>query len=289
MANEERDNSSDKRPAAIHAQEHPLKKIFSPDFEYTIPPYQRPYAWTLDQASDLFDDLFASYESKTEQYYFLGSIVLIKPGEEPKVDVIDGQQRLTTLTILLSALTSFLEDPKEFLNEYIWERGRPFEGLERKPRLTLREKDSEFFMEYVQNLNFEQLVRLDDESLANESQKNIKKNSQLFLQKIKEAFDNNTKSIQKFLTFLVKYCFLVVVLTPSRDSAYRVFSVLNSRGLDLQMTDFIKAEIIGELATDEEQDIYNKRWENMEDNLNRDVFNDLFNYVRMIFVKARAK
>lgn len=276
----------------ISAAEYPLAKIFSSDFEYVIPSYQRPYAWTVDQASELFDDLFDFYKSEPkEESYFLGSIVLIKPEESKRhAAVIDGQQRLTTLTILLAALASILErEQRDILCKYIREPGNEFEGLEPKPRLTLRERDKAFFLKYVQALDFEQLSGLDDNNLDNESQINIKKNSQLFLQRIEKNLENNAEDIRKFAAFLVQRCFLVAVSTTSEQSAFRVFSVMNSRGLDLQTTDIIKADIIGDLATDKERDDYNKRWEDMEARLDRDGFNDLFTYVRMIYAKERAK
>ena len=274
----------------ISAAEYPLAKIFSSDFEYVIPPYQRPYAWTVDQASELFDDLFDFYKSEPkEESYFLGSIVLIKEESKPPAEVIDGQQRLTTLTILLSALASILEgEQREKLCKYIREPGNEFEGLEPKPRLTLRERDQEFFLKYVQALDFEQLSGLDDNNLDNESQINIKKNSRLFLQRIEKNLENNADSIKQFVAFLVQRCFLVAVSTPTQQSAVRVFSVMNSRGLDLQPTDIIKADIIGKLATDKERE-YNELWEDMEDKLTRSGFEDLFTYVRMIYAKEKAK
>ena len=226
----------------ISAAEYPLAKIFSSDFAYVIPSYQRPYAWTVDQASELFDDLFGFYDESEpeEESYFLGSIVLIKEESKPRAEVIDGQQRLTTLTILFSALAFILEgEQREKLCKYIREPGNEFEGLEPKPRLTLRERDKEFFSMYVQALNFEQLSELDDRSLDNESQSNIKKNSQLFLKRIEKKLSNSADRIKGFITFLVQRCFLVAVSTPSQQSAFRVFSVMNSRGLDLQPTDII--------------------------------------------------
>lgn len=274
----------------ISGAEYPLAKIFSSDFEYVIPSYQRPYAWTVDQASELFDDLFDFYKSEPEEGYFLGSIVLIKQESEPYAEVIDGQQRLTTLTILLSALASILEGKqRDTLCKYIQEPGNEFESLEPKPRLTLRERDKAFFSKYVQALDFEQLSGLDDKSLDNESQINIKKNSQLFLQRIEKNLCNSAESIKEFVTFLLQRCFLVAVSTPSQQSAFRVFSVMNSRGLDLQPTDIIKADIIGKLATDKERDEYNECWEDMEVELGRGGFNDLFTYVRMIYAKEKAK
>jgi hypothetical protein len=274
----------------ISGAEYPLAKIFSSDFEYVIPSYQRPYAWTIDQASELFDDLFDFYRSEPEEGYFLGSIVLIKEESEPHAEVIDGQQRLTTLTILLSALASILEGTqRDTLRTYIREPGNEFEGLEPKPRLTLRERDAAFFSKFVQALDFEGLCALDDKNLENESQINIKKNSQLFLKRIETTLGNRGEEIKGFVAFLLQRCFLVAVSTPSQQSAFRVFSVMNSRGLDLQPTDIIKADIIGKLATDNEREEYNERWEDMEVELGRGGFNDLFTYVRMIYAKEKAK
>ena len=274
----------------ISGAEYHLAKIFCSDFEYVIPPYQRPYAWTVDQASELFDDLYDFYNSEPEEGYFLGSIVLIKQESEPYAEVIDGQQRLTTLTILLSSLASILEGKqRDTLCKYIQEPGNEYEGLELKPRLTLRERDKAFFAKYVLALNFDELSALDDKSLENESQKNIKKNSQFFLQRITKHLGDNGEGIKGFVTFLLQRCFLVAVSTPSQQSAFRVFSVMNSRGLDLQPTDIIKADIIGQLATDKEREEYNERWEDMEVELGRGGFNDLFSYVRMIYAKEKAK
>ena len=239
----------------------------------------------------MFDDLFGFYKSEPEEDYFLGSIVLIKEEGKPKAEVIDGQQRLTTLTILLSALASILEEgeDRDNLRDYIREPGNKYEDLKPQPRLTLRERDKTFFSKYVQELDFNQLNSLDDKSLDNESQINIKKNSQLFLQRIEKDLSNSAESINEFVKFLVKKCYLVAVSTDGKDSAFRVFSVMNNRGLDLQPTDIIKADVIGKLTTDEARDEYNKRWEDMEVELGRGGFNDLFTYVRMIYAKEKAK
>lgn len=95
-------------PSKIQATEHPISKVFSNDFVFTIPLYQRPYAWTTDQAGELLDDLMRSLEDDKEDIdqinpYFLGSIVLIK-GDKPDAEVVDGQQRLTTFTTILKIL-----------------------------------------------------------------------------------------------------------------------------------------------------------------------------------------
>ena len=90
----------------ITGKEYPLSKIFSADFEYHIPGYQRPYAWTEEETGILFDDLYEFFQTEAVDNYFLGSIVLIKDENKPHADVIDGQQRLTTLSILFSVMAN---------------------------------------------------------------------------------------------------------------------------------------------------------------------------------------
>ncbi len=89
----------------IQATEYSISKVFSNDFVFTIPLYQRPYAWTTEQAGELLEDLITALGDGNKTIdeinpYFLGSIVLIK-GDKPDAQVVDGQQRLTTLTILI--------------------------------------------------------------------------------------------------------------------------------------------------------------------------------------------
>lgn len=275
----------------IHAKEYRLSKIFSSDFEYVIPPYQRPYAWREEQAGELFDDLFGFHSSTLKEEYFLGSIVLVKKKESsPHSEVIDGQQRLTTLTILLAVLADTVEgNLKNELQRYILQEEKLLEGIESKPRLTLRKRDNDFFRQYIQELRFNELFSLDDKGLDNEAQQNIKRNSLLFKEKIRTELENDPNKIQQFAMFLIQRCFLVTVSTSNQQSAFRIFSVMNSRGLDLQPTDILKADIIGELEKEEERQTYNDRWEKMETELGRETFNDLFNYIRMIYAKAKSK
>lgn len=271
----------------ISGAEFPLSKIFSSVFEYEIPSYQRPYAWTVDQASELFDDLYDFYINKgLEDTYFLGSIVLIKEEGKPRAEVIDGQQRLSTLTILL-ALISSKESGSDF-DKYIHEPGNELEDLKPKPRLTLRERDRDFFKMYVQERRFDDLLSMDSARLATDSQRNIQSNSRFFLKQFQTIFGDDSNKIWKFGKFLIQRCYLVVVSTPSQHSAFRIFSVLNSRGLDLLPTDIIKADVIGRVSQ-ERRDDFTERWEEIEVRTGRDGFNDLFGHIRMIYSKVKAK
>lgn len=273
----------------ISGAEYPLSKIFSSEFEYVIPSYQRPYAWTVDQASELFDDLKSFYDSEDEEGYFLGSIVLIKSEEKPLAEVIDGQQRLTTLTILFAAMACAHDEAnKDELKGYVVEPGKKVEKIEPKSRLCLRERDRAFFRKYVQEFRLDQLTALDESALENEARANIVRNAKHLQEAIGKAFKTPDELIE-FASFLTTRCYLVAVSTPNEMSAFRVFSVMNSRGLDLQPTDIIKADIIGKMKSEAERQTYNDKWEEMEVELTREGFRDLFTYLRMIYAKEKAK
>jgi len=273
----------------ITGAEYALAKIFSSDFDYEIPPYQRPYAWTTEQAGELFDDLYDFFRHEAEESYFLGSIVLIKQEGKALSQVIDGQQRLTTLTIFIAAMTSLVEESNakaQCLN-YIIEPGNILEGLSAKPRLALRSRDKKFFGQTVQALEFDELAALDPITLQNESQKNIQKNALMLRDKLKLNF-NDDAGLLKFGAFLMTRCFLVAVTSPSQQSAFRVFSVLNNRGLDLLPSDLIKANAIGKIA-ESKRDQFNDKWEEIEVETGRSGLNDLLTYIRMIYAKTKAK
>ena len=272
----------------ITGKEFQLMKIFSPDFDYHIPSYQRPYAWTDEQTGMLFDDLWDFYQAELDDDYFLGSIVLIKEENEPYADVIDGQQRLTTLTILIAAIAERLTGTtRENCNKYLRDPGNELEGLSALPRLHLRDKDQPFFEKYVQDVKLQQLEQLDPEALPDEAQRNIRANCLVLRKKLKEVCKSE-EDVKQFCKFLVKNCYLVVVCTSNEQSAFRVFSVMNSRGLDLLPIDIIKSQVIGKIPL-AERDVYTDKWEDLEMQTSRAGFNDVFTHTRMIFAKIKPK
>lgn len=276
--------------ARIIGHEYPISKIFSPEFDFAIPAYQRPYAWTTEQAGELFDDIQGFMQQQTtwgsDDPYFLGSIVLIKTEECPRGEVIDGQQRLTTLTLLLAALVEKLTgNQARSLSKYINEPGDLAEDRPPRPRLTLRERDQEFFQRYVQTEgSLGQLLGLDGDDLT-DPQRNLKANAKLYVDNLAELDSDEAFALGKFI---VNRCYLVAVSTPSMQSAYRIFSVLNDRGLDLLPCDILKSDIIGNIPEARRED-YTEKWEDAEENLGREAFNELFRHIRMIYQKAKAK
>ena len=272
----------------IRGEEKPLSKVFSSDYEFHIPDYQRPYAWTGEHAEELLTDLWTFHrEEDSEEEYFLGSIVLASKERGRTWDVVDGQQRLTTLTLLLTAISHSLEDEeagRDFL-KFVREPGSPAEGLEPSPRLFLRTKDREFFRKHVQEPgglhNLAELNPLD----FKDARFSIVNNAQYFIGQLKPLSE---QQILAFGQFIVRRCKLVVVSTDSLKSAYRIFSVLNDRGLDLEPSDILKAQLIGGIPEAIREE-YTERWEAMEEDLGRKGFNDLLGHVRMIFRKQKAK
>ena len=151
----------------------------------------------------------------------------------------------------------------DHLKNYIYEKGDLIVGTPNRYRLKLRERDEVFFRQYIQDeKGLDRLLQLESAQLT-DSQKNIQGNAKYFV----EALANIPELHRvRLLQYLMTRCFLVVVSTPDLDSAYRIFSVLNARGLDLRLTDLLKSEIIGAIPK-EQQEKYTKIWEDEEEDL----------------------
>lgn len=273
-------------PETIKASEQNLDKIFCDDYLFEIPEFQRPYAWTTEQVDDLLDDLLFAMRRDMEEPYFLGSIVLIK-GDEPKSQVVDGQQRLTTLTMLLCTLRELAEgEVKSALDQRIRQQRDVLAGIQEVVRLGLRNLDQEFFYQNVQATGGIGAF-LDNIPLREtDSQQRIFENVKYLYERLAELDPGERAELAGFI---IRQCYLVVVSTSDMTSAYRIFSVMNDRGLDLSATDILKAEIIGGLSDADERRSYADKWEDIEQELGRDRFGALFTHVRTIYAKAKQR
>lgn len=242
-----------------------------------------------EQAKQLLADLVDFMGEKDEEPYFLGSIVLIKD-TAPYTEVVDGQQRLTTLTILLAVLRDPTADPviKQAVQRFIAQPEDIIMGLKAQPRLTLRSKNADFFAERVQAPDVVgDLVKLDPTTLRTDAQRGIRANAEALREELKGWSEQRRLELVQMLG---QRTFMVVVSTPDLDSAHRIFSVMNARGLNLSPSDIFKSYIIGDLKDDDEAaDDCAARWEDAEEALGRDAFADLFLHIRMIFAKERAR
>lgn len=276
----------------ITAKERPLHKVFSDDFLFVIPAVQRPYSWTAEEAGDLLSDL-VDYINRNDinednistivEPYFLGSIVLINT-EGNKHDVLDGQQRLTTLTILLAVLRDYLSDDyAKFIKVMIAQEGNKLIQTKDENRIELRKRDQSFFQKYIQKEKGTNLISTETK-VETDSQRLIQENVLYFIDALNELDVDVVRAIPGVIASL---CYMVTVSTSNFDSAFRIFTVLNDRGLDLMESDIFKAKAIGDIS-EEDQEEYTEKWENVEVALGRDRFNKLFDHIRMIIQKRKG-
>ena len=271
-------------PAKITATEQNLMKVFSDDYFFEIPPYQRPYAWTTEHVEELLDDLIDAMKRDSDAPYFLGSVVLIKSAADPKSEVVDGQQRLTTLTILLCLLRDISNENK--LDVFIRQAGNPYMGTEDRFRLSARQRDRLFFEDNIQKMgSLEAFTKLDPVGFS-DSQTHMFENVGRLRREL-QKLDDTLRT--KLAAYIAQKCFIVVVSASDGDSARRIFSVMNNRGLDLSATDVLKAVVLDAIIDSQSQDEYAVKWEGIEEELGRDNFRDLFAHIRMIYQKDKMR
>ncbi|HHQ4563888.1 DUF262 domain-containing protein [Aeromonas veronii] len=276
----------------LEAHDKLIREIFEGSYQFEIPDYQRPYAWTTEQATELFDDLLSAMldarVSGATSQYFLGSIVLIKNDREPKSSVVDGQQRLSTLTMLFAVLREAMPHAADDITDFLYKKGKVSLGEKNEYRLTAREEDADFFRTNIQEPGgIAQLVTSTDK--LEDSRLRYRENATLLLAKAKALLPADLIALWQFLA---NDCSLVVISTPDLEAAYRIFSVLNNRGLDLAPIDIIKAQVLGLIRTtagDIKSRVYAKEWSRIETSLGRDAFGDLFGHIRSIYAKKKQK
>lgn len=274
----------------IHGKEHPLNEVFSKDFSLRVPPYQRPYSWTVEQTEALMDDLLAAFERHRDgapEPYFLGCVVLAKQEHEADSAVIDGQQRLTTLTLLFACLAEALEaDFASDLRGRILDRGDAVLGTDARPRLVIGSRDADFFRKYVQEAtSLHELLALDPGGLDTEAQRNLQQNAKTIRALVTKR---SPDELQAFARYLLTNTVLIVVSAGEQRYAFRIFMIINDRGLDLTHADILKSETVGGLEP-EEQELYTKKWEDAEQQLGRDQFADLFSHIRFIYARKKQQ
>ncbi|MBT1175498.1 DUF262 domain-containing protein [Bifidobacterium sp. LC6] len=265
---------------AINAKELPLGRVFTPDYRFTIPSFQRAYIWKPENILQLVSDLKDASKSPHIPY-FLGSLILVSKGNS-QYDVIDGQQRLVSLSIIIAVLRDLEQDPDLMrqLDALLVEPGDKLRGIVNEPRLTLRERDAAFFREHVQEDNLESVFDMDNDYLATAAQRNMVNN-------IRKVYDEisvwSTAVRQQFAQYLVNQVTLVIVTTNDLDGAHRIFDVMNMRGLPLTPSDVFKARATSGLS-DAELDVYTARWDDIIDPIGDDPHDseEFFSYLYLI-------
>ncbi|KFF63896.1 DUF262 domain-containing protein [Pectobacterium brasiliense] len=239
--------------------------------DFLIPDYQRPYAWGEEQCQTLWDDIFSfsfpnnDYEAFDDnEEYFLGSIVTYK-NEIGKSEVIDGQQRLTTLMLILRAFYdkfSNMQDKnskltRERIEKCIWKTDTF--GTADKSTLKI---DSEVATDNDKG-EFLELLRTGEVKKNSRSQ--YVNNYQFFQRKIDEFLQNFASYFPYLPARILANCILLPIEAESQDTALRIFSTLNDRGLPLSDADIFKAQFYKYYGSLDKKDEFIDEWKVLED------------------------
>lgn len=281
--------------SSISADKLVIKDIFCDDYLFTIPNYQRPYSWEEEHCLQLLDDLH-SFAFKNETFndlppYFLGSAVIIKLPNIRNAKIVDGQQRLTTLNILLSCLRWSIDDldNKATISSLIFQRGDELLGTSATYRLKTRPRDQQFFNLLIQEEKGLPIYYTNPDSIRidNDAQKQMLANAKALIEAFK--IKNYTQEQLKHLTkYIIQKCVIVVVASTDEEMAFRIFNVLNDRGKDLTIADILKSDIL-EKISEKDQENYTEKWEDCETKLGINNFKDFFSHLRAIFALKKAE
>lgn len=279
----------------IEAKEEPLGDIFSENYIFEIPIYQRPLSWGKEQYEKLIEDIIDSMESKTD--HFLGTIILQQKEDERKRKmyyIIDGQQRLTSLTILFAVIRDITNNKelKKSLQKYIYEEGDVFKRIPNTMRVKPWEELEEIFEEYVYKEGgtkrfLEEFEKGTIEYSDEEDPKyHLYEAITTFASKLKEKNDSYLVEIVEHILHRV---YAVTVKTSDLSTAYKIFMILNARGLPLEPSDLLKADNLGLIKEEEERKKYAKKWQDMETTLGRSEFSNLISHILLIHKKEKPK
>ena len=286
----------------VKAKEHYIKDLLNDKFLFDIPDYQRAYSWNKDNLKQLIDDIMDSIglnkqnNNVFEEYepYFIGSIVLCskeyKDDGSGLYDVIDGQQRLTSIIILIATIRDLTKNEayKNILSSLIYQKPNELMGIKESIRVRVRGKEAEFFKKYVLTDGGTDLVNEIDEKEISEAKQNMLNAIRTF----KEVFvDENGEVLESKLDEFTKYFLqkvvVVVITTDSFTSAFRLFNVINARGLPLTNADLLKSENLRVISEDK-RNIYTDMWENIEQELGKDKLEQIIGFMRTMKQNRKA-
>lgn len=259
--------------------------------QYIIPEYQRPYKWDLEKCDTLWIDLTNFYDATKGSLgheYFLGTIVTcIDPSNPMNIDVIDGQQRLTTLLLMLRAIYSKLEemqatnpDDREIsglmssIAPCIWNINPMSKEVTDKGdihihSLVATDKDNDTFHEILKT-----------GKVASPLKSNYERNYDFFVRKYNEYVASQPMHWKNLCLSIIKYCIMLPIECTDIDSALTIFGTLNDRGMALTDSDIFKAELYKQQPTKEAKESFARQWKDLEETVaeGRFTLDDLFRY-----------
>jgi uncharacterized protein with ParB-like and HNH nuclease domain/predicted transport protein len=243
----------------MKASETNFLKFLQGTKQFIIPIYQRKYSWTIEQCKQLWNDIVRAAKDEEIKGHFVGSIVYIEKGlyqisAVPQLLVIDGQQRMTTLTLLLTALGKALKESEEkteitskkVKNRYLVNDDED-DDLYFKLALTQSDKETLFSL-------------LDGNELQEDYSPRIIENYEFFLDQIKKS----NVSLNALYQGIAKLIIVDISLDRDHDNPQLIFESLNSTGLDLSQADLIRNYVLMKLEPKEQEILYKSYWYPME-------------------------
>lgn len=256
----------------LNVDQKTIKDLFqNKKADFLIPDYQRPYAWGENECRTLWDDIFSfaipdegktDFDSNSE--YFLGPIVTFK-NDDDKMEVIDGQQRLTTLMLLLRAFYSkfgHMQDKasvstRQNIEKCLWKTDEFGE-----PDMTQLKIDSEV----ATDNDKDEFLKILKTGIAGKDMKSkYAYNFRFFQASIDEFLQKYPTYFAYLPTRIMNNCILLPIEAESQDTALRIFSTLNDRGKPLSDADIFKAQFYKHFSKLGKKDDFIKKWKNLEE------------------------
>ncbi|MDU5070000.1 DUF262 domain-containing HNH endonuclease family protein [Finegoldia magna] len=257
--------------------------------KFVIPEYQRPYAWGEEEVQTLFDDIVEYTQERIDSPYFLGTIVSYT-NDNKEQEIIDGQQRITTLCLLLRALYTKIEkmdhtkERNNFLSQIepaLWETDElSGEADKRKALLESRVFESEY--NYILN-NI-----LSTGIAYNDAKDNYTKNYLLCQNLIDKYAKDEPLTFYHLINNILNKAIFLPIKADSQETALTIFSTLNDRGLPLSDADIFKAKIYNNIKDTEDRNTFIQKWQevSMEAEYVDESIQKLF-YYYMFYLRAK--
>ncbi|GAA7722626.1 hypothetical protein HpCOL13_14860 [Helicobacter pylori] len=233
----------------------------SQEKQFVIPIYQRVYSWEKEHCKQLWDDIIKTGGNDQIEGHFIGPIVFVHDGiyttNHNELLIIDGQQRLTTITLLFIALRNYLNDEDEFLEKFSHQKIRnrylinSDEKGDKKFKLILSESDRDTLLSLIDK----------DRRKPSEPSLKIMENFKLF----EEWIRKNTDKLETIFKGLDKLMVVEISLERGKDNPQLIFESMNSTGKDLTQTDLIRNYILMGLEPEKQKIFYKKYWRAMEE------------------------
>ncbi|MFP6222644.1 DUF262 domain-containing protein [Helicobacter pylori] len=233
----------------------------SQEKQFVIPIYQRVYSWEKEQCKQLWDDIIKTGGNDQIEGHFIGSIVFVHDGiyttNYNELLIIDGQQRLTTITLLFIALRDHLNDEDEFLEKFSCQK------IQNRYLINSDEKGDKKFKLFLSEPDRDTLLSLIDKDRRKPSEPSLKimENFKLF----EEWIRKNTDKLETIFKGLDKLMVVEISLERGKDNPQLIFESMNSTGKDLTQTDLIRNYILMGLDPEKQKIFYKKYWRAMEE------------------------